>query len=76
MSIWPNFKSPLIWDVFAVSDVRRRSRLLFWFVGLVPDFATLRDRAKTRTRRIVYGALSPRLARLDTATGTTTRRRT
>ncbi|MDF2691627.1 MAG: Molybdopterin oxidoreductase [Labilithrix sp.] len=57
MSIWPNFKSPLIWDVFAVSTYFTVS-LLFWYVGLVPDFATLRDRAKNKYRRIVYGALS------------------
>ena len=57
MSIWPNFKSPLIWDVFAVSTYFTVS-LLFWFVGLVPDFATLRDRAKNKYRRIVYGALA------------------
>ena len=57
MAIWPNFKSPLIWDVFAVSTYFTVS-LLFWYVGLVPDFATLRDRAKNKYRRIVYGALS------------------
>jgi Ni/Fe-hydrogenase subunit HybB-like protein len=57
MSIWPNFKSPLIWDVFAVSTYFTVS-LLFWFVGLIPDFATLRDRARNKTRRLVYGALS------------------
>ena len=57
MAIWPNFKSPLIWDLFAVSPYFTVS-LLFWFVGLVPDFATLRDRAKNKYRRIVYGALA------------------
>ncbi|MCL2779076.1 MAG: polysulfide reductase NrfD [Polyangiaceae bacterium] len=57
MSIWPNFKSPLIWDVFAVSTYFTVS-LLFWYVGLVPDFATLRDRAQNRVRRIVYGTLA------------------
>ncbi|HVH40702.1 MAG TPA: NrfD/PsrC family molybdoenzyme membrane anchor subunit [Labilithrix sp.] len=57
MALWPNFKSPLIWDVFAVSTYFTVS-LLFWFVGLVPDFATLRDRAKNKYRRIVYGALA------------------
>ncbi|MBX3225842.1 MAG: polysulfide reductase NrfD [Labilithrix sp.] len=57
MSLWPNFKSPLIWDVFAVSTYFTVS-LLFWFVGLVPDFATLRDRATNKYRRIVYGALA------------------
>ena len=46
MGIWPQFRSPLIWDVFAVSTYLTVS-LLFWYVGLVPDLATLRDRAKT-----------------------------
>ena len=64
MSIWPNFKSPLLWDVFAVSTYFTVS-LLFWYVGLIPDFATLRDRAKTKYRRIVYGVARPRLARLE-----------
>ena len=57
MAIWPNFKSPLIWDVFAVSTYFTVS-LLFWYVGLVPDFATMRDRARNKYRRIVYGALA------------------
>ncbi|MDB4933037.1 MAG: Molybdopterin oxidoreductase, partial [Labilithrix sp.] len=57
MSIWPQFKSPLIWDVFAVSTYFTVSTL-FWLVGLIPDFATLRDRAKTKVRRLVYGALA------------------
>ncbi|MBK8168842.1 MAG: polysulfide reductase NrfD [Sandaracinaceae bacterium] len=54
MSIWPNFKSPLIWDVFAVSTYATVS-ILFWYVGLIPDLATLRDRAKTKARRIGFG---------------------
>jgi len=57
MALWPNFKSPLIWDVFAVSTYFTVSAL-FWFVGLVPDFATLRDRTTNKYRRIVYGALA------------------
>jgi len=57
MLLWPQFKSPLLWDVFAVSTYGTVS-LLFWFVGLVPDVATLRDRATTRTRQIVFGILS------------------
>ncbi|MBI4510421.1 MAG: polysulfide reductase NrfD [Deltaproteobacteria bacterium] len=57
MDMWPNFKSPLVWDVFAVSTYATVS-VLFWFVGLVPDLATLRDRAKTKTRQIVFGILS------------------
>ncbi|MEM6961674.1 MAG: NrfD/PsrC family molybdoenzyme membrane anchor subunit, partial [Myxococcota bacterium] len=54
MLMWPNFKSPLMWDVFAVSTYFIIS-LLFWFVGLIPDFATLRDRSKTPIRRLAYG---------------------
>jgi Ni/Fe-hydrogenase subunit HybB-like protein len=57
MNIWPQFKSPLLWDVFAVSTYGTVS-LLFWFVGLVPDVATLRDRATTRTRQVVFGILA------------------
>jgi Ni/Fe-hydrogenase subunit HybB-like protein len=54
MGVWPNFRSPLLWDVFAVSIYGTVS-VLFWYVGLIPDLATLRDRAKTRTRKFVYG---------------------
>ncbi|MFL6209276.1 MAG: NrfD/PsrC family molybdoenzyme membrane anchor subunit [Pyrinomonadaceae bacterium] len=57
MNIWPNFRSPLMWDVFAVSTYATVSAL-FWFVGLIPDFATLRDRAKSKPFKIVYGILS------------------
>ena len=55
--LWVNFRSPLLWDVFAVSTYATVSSV-FWYVGLVPDFATLRDRAKTKIRRLIYGALS------------------
>src|SRR5881628_810296 len=54
-SIWPQFRSPLLWDVFAVSTYFTVS-LLFWYMGLIPDLATMRDRAKTKWRRILYGA--------------------
>jgi Ni/Fe-hydrogenase subunit HybB-like protein len=54
MGMWPNFRSPLLWDVFAVSIYGTVS-VLFWYVGLIPDLATMRDRAKTETRRFVYG---------------------
>ena len=54
MSMWPQFRSPLMWDVFAVSIYGLVS-LLFWYVGLIPDLATLRDRAKTRIRQLAYG---------------------
>jgi len=56
MWLWPQFRSPLIWDVFAVSTYFTVS-LLFWFVGLIPDMATLRDRAKRRVTQIIYGVL-------------------
>ncbi|MCB0279449.1 MAG: polysulfide reductase NrfD [Calditrichaeota bacterium] len=55
--LWINFRSPLLWDVFAVSTYFTIS-LLFWYQGLIPDFATLRDRAKTKIRRFIYGYLS------------------
>jgi molybdopterin-containing oxidoreductase family membrane subunit len=54
MGLWPNFKSPLIWDVFAVSTYATVSAL-FWFVGLIPDLATLRDRATNKYVKILYG---------------------
>jgi molybdopterin-containing oxidoreductase family membrane subunit len=54
MQMWPNFRSPLLWDVFAVSTYATVS-LLFWYMGMIPDLASLRDRAKTRIRRIAYG---------------------
>mgnify|MGYP002651313105 FL=1 len=57
MGIWPNFRSPLLWDVFAVSTYATVS-LLFWYIGLIPDIATLRDRAKNKYFKFVYGILS------------------
>ncbi len=54
MGMWPQFRSPLVWDVFAVSTYGTVS-LLFWYVGLIPDLATLRDRSKRRVAQIVYG---------------------
>lgn len=57
MSMWPNFRSPLVWDLFAVGTYFTIS-LLFWWVGLIPDLATLRDRAKTRFAQIGYGIFS------------------
>jgi Ni/Fe-hydrogenase subunit HybB-like protein len=57
MGAWPQFRSPLVWDVFAVSTYATIS-LLFWFVGLIPDLATLRDRADKRLARIAYGVLA------------------
>ncbi|MDG1984179.1 MAG: polysulfide reductase NrfD [Planctomycetota bacterium] len=57
MAMWPNFRSPLLWDVFAVSTYATVS-LLFWYMGMVPDLATFRDRAVNNTRRIAYGIFS------------------
>ena len=57
MGTWPQFRSPLVWDVFAVSTYATVS-LLFWFVGLIPDLATLRDRAKSRIKQVIYGILA------------------
>jgi Ni/Fe-hydrogenase subunit HybB-like protein len=57
MAIQPNFRSPLIWDVFAVSTYATVS-LLFWFVGLLPDLGTLRDRTSSRFARFAYGILA------------------
>src|SRR5688572_2133698 len=56
-SLWANFNSPLLWDVFAISTYFSVS-LVFWYIGLVPDFATIRDRAKGPIARTVYGMLS------------------
>lgn len=57
MQLWPQFRSPLIWDVFAVSTYGTVSAL-FWFTGLVPDVATLRDRAKSPAAQKVFGLLA------------------
>ena len=59
-SLWVNFASPLLWDVFAISTYFLVS-LVFWYIGLIPDFATLRDRASTtghKLRKFIYGTLS------------------
>ena len=53
-ALWPQFRSPLMWDVFAVSTYFTVS-VLFWYVGLIPDLATLRDRAKSRIKQFLYG---------------------
>jgi molybdopterin-containing oxidoreductase family membrane subunit len=57
MGMWPQFRSPLIWDVFAVSTYATVSAL-FWYIGLVPDLATLRDRSKSAAGRVIYGVLA------------------
>jgi len=57
MGLWPQFRSPLIWDVFAISTYATIS-ILFWFVGLIPDLATLRDKSKNQAAKIIYGMLA------------------
>jgi len=57
MGAWPQFRSPLVWDVFAVSTYATVS-LLFWYMGMIPDLATLRDQAKNKWVKIAYGSLS------------------
>ena len=56
-SIWPQFRSPLMWDVFAVSTYFTVS-VLFWYMGLIPDLAVMRDRAKSTIRKFAYGLFS------------------
>ena len=56
-AIWPNFRSPLLWDVFAVSTYATVS-LLFWYMGMIPDLATFRDRATGKWRQMIYSALA------------------
>ncbi len=57
LALWPQFKSPLLWDVFAVSTYATVS-VLFWYVGLLPDLATLRDRAKSKLKQFFYGVFA------------------
>ncbi|MGA9671632.1 MAG: NrfD/PsrC family molybdoenzyme membrane anchor subunit [Terracidiphilus sp.] len=57
MNVWPQFRSPLLWDVFAVSTYATIS-VVFWYIGMVPDFGTLRDRAKTPLAKYAYGLVS------------------
>ena len=57
MGMWPNFRSPLLWDVFAVSTYFAVSAM-FWYVGLIPDLATLRDRAQNKIRKTIFGVLA------------------
>ena len=57
LGMWPNFRSPLLWDVFAVSTYATVS-LLFWYMGMVPDIATFRDRCKSKIGKIIYSLLS------------------
>ncbi len=57
LGMWPQWRSPLLWDVFAVSTYASVS-ILFWFVGLIPDFATLRDRSENMVVKKTYGVLA------------------
>jgi molybdopterin-containing oxidoreductase family membrane subunit len=57
MDMWPQFRSPLMWDVFAISTYVTTS-ILFWYMGMVPDIATFRDRAKNKIEQVVYGVLA------------------
>ena len=57
MGLWPQWRSPLVWDVFAVCTYLTIS-LVFWYIGLIPDLATMRDRAQNRFARVIYGILA------------------
>jgi len=57
MDMWPQFRSPLLWDVFAVGTYFIVS-LLFWYLGMIPDLATMRDRTTTKVKSIAYGIMS------------------
>src|ERR1044072_8648480 len=57
MAVWPQFRSPLVWDVFAVSTYFTAS-ILFWYVGLIPDMATLRDKSTNRAAKVVFAMLA------------------
>src|ERR1700729_552733 len=57
MNVWPQFRSPLLWDVFAVSTYATIS-VVFWYVGMIPDLGTMRDNAKTKLAQYVYGIIS------------------
>src|ERR1700759_598565 len=57
MGLWPQFRSPLVWDVFAVGTYFTVS-LIFWYTGLIPDLATMRDRARTRLSKVGFGIMS------------------
>jgi len=57
MAMWPNFRSPLVWDIFAVATYFLVSAM-FWYMGLIPDMATLRDRTKAKVKKMIYGFLA------------------
>ena len=62
MNVWPQFRSPLLWDVFAVSTYATIS-VVFWYIGMVPDFGTLRDRAGVEDRPVLLRHAFAGLAR-------------
>ncbi|PZR83465.1 MAG: hydrogenase [Hyphomicrobiales bacterium] len=57
MTLWPQFRSPLLWDFFAILTYVTSS-ILFWYFGLIPELATMRDRAATRRKQIIYGSMA------------------
>jgi molybdopterin-containing oxidoreductase family membrane subunit len=57
LGLWPQFKSPIMWDVFAITGYATCS-VMFFYLGLIPDFATLRDRATRRWQKLFYGMLA------------------
>ena len=73
-SIWPQFRSPLMWDVFAVSTYFTVS-VLFWYMGLIPDLAVMRDRAKTQIRQVRSMDCSRWAGPARTGTGAITKKR-
>ena len=66
MSVWPQFRSPLLWDVFAVSTYATIS-VVFWYIGMLPDLGTMRDRAKSKFGAVYLWNPVPRLAGLGQA---------
>ena len=72
MGLWPQFRSPLIWDVFAVSTYATVS-VVFWYVGLIPDLATMRDRAVSKVKQSRLRHPVARAGAARRATGTATK---
>ncbi len=64
MNVWPQFRSPLLWDVFAVSTYATIS-VVFWYIGMIPDFGTMRDRSQIQDRPILLRHALAGLARFD-----------
>ena len=66
MNVWPQFRSPLLWDVFAVSTYATIS-VVFWYIGMVPDFGTLRDRSQSKLGAVFLRHAVAGLARIGAA---------